>query len=275
MILRTIVALLLVAAPVSAEVVKIEVKSRTDVSPQPGSIAYERLTGTIYFAIDPANTANQIITDIDKAPRNAAGKVEFHSDFELLKPKDSSRGNGTVLYEVSNRGGRGMVNFFNRGNGQTAGDYFLFEQGFTLMWVGWQFDVPLRDGLLRVFAPVAKEADGRPITGLVRSDFVVNQPATEASLADRNHQAYPVSDRNDPATVMTVRDSVEGARRTIPHDQWQFTEDGRAVRMAAGFQPQNRYEVVYRAQDPAVVGVGSAAVRDAISRIKYSGANEH
>jgi len=109
MILRTIVALLLVAAPVSAEVVRIEVKSRADVSSQPGSIAYERLAGTIYFAIDPANTANQIITDIDRAPRNASGKVEFHSDFELLKPKDLSRGNGTVLYEVSNRGGRGMV----------------------------------------------------------------------------------------------------------------------------------------------------------------------
>ena len=268
MILRTIAALLLAAAPVSAEVVRIEVKSRTDVSPQPGSIAYERLTGTIYFAIDPANTANQIIADIDKAPRNAAGKVEFHSDFELLKPKDPSRGNGTVLYEVSNRGGRGMVNFFNRG------DSFLFEQGFTLMWVGWQFDVPLRDGLLRVYAPVAKEADGRPITGLVRSDFVVIQPATEASLADRNHQAYPVSDRNDPATVMTVRDSVEGARRSIARDQWQFTDDGKAVRMAAGFQPQKIYEVVYRAQDPAVVGVGRAAVRDAISRIKYAGATE-
>jgi hypothetical protein len=281
MILRTLVVLLLAAAPLSAEVVRIDVKSRADVSPQPGAVAYERLTGTIYFAIDPANSANQIIADIDKAPRNAAGKVEFHSDFELLKPKDPARGNGTVLFEVSNRGGRGMVNFFNRGSGQVnpqtgqrSGDSFLFEQGFTLMWVGWQFDVPLRDGLLRVYAPVATEADGRPITGLVRSDFVVIQPATEASLADRNHQAYPVSDRDDPATVMTVRDSVEGARRTIPRDQWQFTDDGRAVRMAAGFQPRKIYEVVYRAQDPAVVGVGPAAVRDAVSRIKYGGANE-
>ena len=92
MIARIFVALLLLAAPVSAEVVRIEVKTRADVSPQPGAIAYERLTGTIYFEIDPANSANQIITDIDKAPRNAAGKVSFHSDFELLKPKDAARG---------------------------------------------------------------------------------------------------------------------------------------------------------------------------------------
>jgi hypothetical protein len=284
MILRTLVALLLVAAPVSAEVVRIEVTSRTDVlGGQSFGAAggFERLTGKIYFEIDLRNTANQIIADIDKAPRNAAGRVEFSSDFYLIKPKDPSRGNGTVLYEVSNRGGKGMIGFFNFGGGgvepQTSahfGDGFLLEHGFTLMWIGWQFDPPLREGLVRVYAPIAKDAGGRAITGLVRSDFVVIKPATEASLADRGHQAYPVSDRTDPATVLTVRDSVEGGRRTIPRGQWQFTEDGKAVRLAAGFAPKKIYEVVYRAQDPPVVGVGPAAVRDTISRLKYHGAPE-
>ena len=284
MILRTLVAVLLVAAPVSAEVVRIEVKSRTAVLAGKAFGAagpYERLTGTISFAIDPRNPANLIIADIDKAPRNAAGKVEFSSDFYLLKPVDATRGNGTVLYEVSNRGGKAMIGFFNFAAGgvdpQTVdqfGDGFLLENGFSLLWVGWQFDVPSREGLLRVLAPVAREADGRAITGLVRSDFVVIEPATEASLADRNHQAYPVSDRNDAATVLTVRDSVEGARRTIPRTQWQFTDDGKSVRMAAGFEPKKIYEVVYRAQDPPLVGVGPAAVRDTISQIKYRGAAE-
>jgi hypothetical protein len=270
MILRAMLVVLLTAAPASAEVIRIEVTSRGDLSPQPaGAVGpYERLTGRIYFTVDPRNPVNQIITDIDKAPKTADGRVEFSSDFELLKPKDPARGNGTILYEVSNRGGRGVVNFFNRG------DDFLFAQGFTVMWIGWQFDVPLRPELLRVYAPIAKEANGAPITGLVRSDFVVTQPATEASLADRGHQAYAVSNPNDPATVMTVRDSVEGARRTIPRDQWQFTADGKSVRMAAGFEPKKIYEVVYRAQDPAVVGVGPAAVRDTISKIKYGGATE-
>ncbi|HJU44474.1 MAG TPA: alpha/beta hydrolase domain-containing protein [Vicinamibacterales bacterium] len=284
MVLRTLLVLVLAAAPVSAEVIRIEVKSRGDLSPQPfdsaqgrppGAVGpYERLTGLIYFAVDPRNPVNQIITDIDKAPRNAQGLVEFSSDFELLKPKDPARGNGTILYEVSNRGGRGMVNFFNRGGSERGGDEFLFAQGFTLMWIGWQFDVPLRPELLRVYAPIAKNADGSAITGLVRSDFVVIQPATEASLADRGHQAYPVSDPNDPATIMTVRDTVEGARRTVPRNQWQFTGDGKSVRMAAGFEPKKIYEVVYRAKDPAVVGAGPAAVRDTISKIKYSGATE-
>lgn len=284
MIVRTMICVMLLAASAQAEVIRIEVKARADVLAGQSFGAtggYEKISGTIYFAVDPRNSANQIITDIDKAPKNADGKVEFSSDFYLIKPKDPSRGNGTLLYEVSNRGGKGMIGFFNRGGGgldpQTAaqfGDGFLLQQGFTLLWLGWQFDPPMRDGLVRVYAPMAREADGRPIQGLVRSDFVPVQPTKEASLADRNHLAYVVANKNDPANVLTVRDSVDGARRTIPRDQWQFTDDGKSIQMAAGFEPPKIYEVVYRSQDPPVVGVGAAAVRDAISKLKYGAASE-
>ncbi|MGE3889581.1 MAG: alpha/beta hydrolase domain-containing protein [Vicinamibacterales bacterium] len=282
---RTLIAaLLLFASPAWAEVVRIDVKSRADVLAGKAFGAtgpYEKLTGTIHFAVDPQNPANQIITDLDKAPRNAAGLVEFSSDFYLIKPKDPARGNGTLLYEVSNRGGKGMIGFFNFASGSldpaTAaefGDGFLLEQGFTLMWIGWQFDPPAREGLVRVFAPVAREPDGRAITGLVRSDFVVIETAKEASLADRNHQAYAVATRNDPAAVLTVRDSVEGTRRTIPRAEWRFSDDGKSVVMAAGFEPKRIYEVVYTAANPPVVGVGPAAVRDTVSRLKYGSASE-
>jgi hypothetical protein len=284
MILKTTLALLLLAAPVHAEVVRIEVKSRADIlaGQSFGTTGpYEKISGRIYFAVDPRNSANQIITDIDKAPKNAAGKVEFSSDFYLIKPKDAARGNGTVLYEVSNRGGKGMIGFFNLASGsldpETAaqfGDRFLLEHGFTLLWVGWQFDPPLRDGLVRVYAPIAREADGRPIQGLVRSDFVVTETAQQASLSDRNHIAYRVARANDPDAVLTVRDGVEAVRRTIPRDRWQFTEDGTSIRMAAGFEPKKIYEVVYTSQDPPVVGVGPAAVRDTISRLKYGAAKD-
>ncbi len=113
--------------------------------------AYEKISGRIFFAVDPSLPANRIVTDIDKAPRNAAGKVEFSSDFFLIKPKDIARGNGAVLYEVSNRGGKGMLGFFNHAAGSVdpgtdaeMGDGFLMRQGFTLLWVGWQFDTPQR-----------------------------------------------------------------------------------------------------------------------------------
>lgn len=286
MLLRTTIALVLLvaAAPAGAEVVRVEVTSRADVlnGRAFGSVgAFEKLVGKIYFAVDPRNPVNRIITDIDRAPVNADGRVEFSSDFYLIKPKDMTRGNGTMLYEVSNRGGKGMIGFFNRTSGSLDpqseadfGDGFLLEQGFTLLWVGWQFDPPHREGLVRLYPPVAREADGRPIRGLVRSDFVVIETAKEASLADRNHIAYKVAQPNDPAAVLTVRDSVEGVRRTIPRDQWEFTAEGTAIRMAAGFEPKKIYEVVYTAQEPPVVGTGSAAVRDTISRLKYAGAAE-
>ena len=248
MISRTLLVLIALSAPAYAEVVRIEVKSRADVlaGKSFGTAGpYEKLSGTIYFAVDPRNSANQIITDIDKAPRER--RRQGGVLFRLLpdQAEGCEPGNGTLLYEVSNRGGKAMIGFFNRGSGsldpQTAaefGDGFLLQQGFTLLWVGWQFDPPMRDGLVRVFAPIAREPDGRSIQGLVRSDFVPIEKTTQASLADRDHLAYTVSNPDDPANVLTVRDSVEGAPRTIPRDQWQFTEDGKAHPDGRGLRAQ-------------------------------------
>src|SRR5215813_5160765 len=274
----------LFAVPCYAEVVRIEVKSRADVlaGKSFGSVrAYEKLSGKIYFAIDPRNSANQVIADIDKAPKNPSGKVEFSSDFYIIKPKELKNGNGSVPFEVSNRGNKGMLGFFDFASAsvdpQSASDFgdgFLLEQGFTLVWIGWQFDVPSREGALRAYVPIAREADGRPIQGLVRSDFEPVERIAEASLADRGHMAYAVADPKDPANVLTMRDTADGPRRTIAPDLWEFTPDGRGVRMPQGFEPRKIYEVVYKSQDPPVAGLGLAAVRDAISHLKYGTAPE-
>src|SRR5438093_3084239 len=284
MIFRVTFVLLVLASSLRAEVVRIEVKNRADLLSGKtfgAAGAYEKLAGTIYFAVDPKNSANRIITDIDNAPKTSSGKVEFSSDFYLIKPKDAGRGNGAVLYEVSNRGGKGMLGFFNFAAGSLDpkteaefGDGFLLEQGFTLLWVGWQFDVPSRDGSLRAYLPVARQPDGRPIQGLVRSDFEPVEKIVEASLADRGHTAYAAADPKDPTNILTVRDSAEGPRRAICRDQWEFTADGRGVRLAAGFEPKKIYEVVYKSQDPTVAGLGPAAMRDAVSRLKYGSASE-
>jgi len=284
MIFRRVIFLMLLAIPVHAEVVRIDVKSRADVLSGKAfgsAAAYEKLSGKIYFAVDPRNSANRIIADIDLAPRKAQGKVEFSSDFYMIKPKDTARSNGTVLYEVSNRGNKGMLGMFDFASGsldpQTSaqfGDGFLLEQGYTLLWVGWQFDVPVAEGRLRTYVPIAHEKDGRPIRGLVRSDIVPSEDINEASLADRGHQAYAVSDPRDPANVMTVRDFADSPRTKIPRDQWDFTADGKSVHMASGFKKFKIYEVVYRSQDPPVAGLGAAGVRDAISKLKYGDAPE-
>src|SRR5882762_10260513 len=280
----------LAVAPASADVVRIEVQSRSDLlGGQAFGAAgpYEKLSGKIFFAVDPALPANRIVADLAKAPRNAAGKVEFSSDFFLIKPKRIERGNGAVLYEVSNRGGKGMLGFFNHGTGSLdpgsaadVGDGFLMQRGFTLLWVGWQFDPPKRPGLVRVYPPTASE-NGRPIRGLVRSDFVVTEREADHSLADRDHTAYAVVDPESPDNVMTVRVSVEGPRRIVPRSQWGFARaeggttvaDRTRVHMATKFEPGKIYEVVYTAQDPPIVGLGPAAIRDVISMLKYRSAD--
>ena len=286
-------AILLVSvawSPAAAEVVRIDVRARADVAAGKSFGAagpYEKLAGRIYFEVDPSNDANTIITDIDKAPRNARGRVEFSADFFLMKPKQMATGNGTLLYEVSNRGGKGMLGFYNHASGSLnptsdaeMGDGFLMRQGFTLLWVGWQFDPPAREGLVRVYPPVATD-NGKPIVGIVRSEVIVARVAFDASLADRDHVAYPVADPDDPANTLSVRDTIEGPRRFITKTEWTFARlsngapvpDRGRVHLAAGFQPGKIYEVVYKSQNPPVVGAGPAAVRDAISHLKYASAD--
>ena len=91
----------------NAAVTRVEIASRTDLP----VANYERITGKVYFAVDPKLAANQIITDIALAPRDDKGLVEFSADLEVLRPKN--KGNGTALVEISNRGGKGMNNMFD------------------------------------------------------------------------------------------------------------------------------------------------------------------
>jgi hypothetical protein len=253
-----------------------------------GSVGpYERIRGRIDFAIDPLTAANRIIHDAALAPRNAAGKVEFSADFYILQPRDATKGNGTLLFEVSNRGGKGMIMHFNlamasRTPGTAPGDLgdgYLMEQGYTLAWVGWQVDTPEGGDTLHLYAPVAKNTDGSAIMGKVRSDFVLDQASRFTSLADMGHQPYRVADPLDATAVLTVRDRIDDRRRIIPRSEWSFAreENGRAVPdagaiyLAASLVPGKIYEVIYTAQDPPVIGFGPTAVRDFISFLKFGG----
>jgi len=108
------------------------------------------------------------------------------------------------------------------------------------------------------------------VKGLVRSDFILTARASSRLLSDRDHIPYRAADPSDPAATLTVRDRVESARRTIPRSQWRFSSDGTRVEMAAGFEPHKIYEVVYTSENPVLVGLGPAAVRDFISHLKYA-----
>src|SRR5580700_9859609 len=233
MLKKMFVLVLCLAPALPAALVRIELSERSDVlaGKSFGSAGpYERLVGKAFFAVDPKLAANQIVCDIDKAPRNDSGLVEFSSDIYVLKPRDPKNGNGAVLYEVSNRGHKGMLAMFDRATSsadpRTAadlGDNFLLERGYTLVWLGWQFDVARNEGLMRLYTPIARDGD-RPITGLVRSEIIVNTKEYSHSLGDRDHIPYPPVNPDDPKLVLTVRDRSDSPRRPIARDAWKIVE---------------------------------------------------
>ena len=263
-------ALLLLSALASsalwAGVTRVDITQRNDLA----FVNYEEIIGKVYFAVDPKLPRNQIIVDLDRAPRNAQGLVEFSSDLYVLKPKDPAKSNGTALLEISNRGGKGLFSMFDLSSSRqlrTAadlGDPLLFESGYTLVWVGWEFDVPDRSGILKLYAPVI-----HGITGPVRSEIMVDRRATTASLGDRAQIPYAVADES--SATLTFRDKPTSPRMIIPRDQWQFNAAATGVEYPDGFEPGRIYEVVYTAKDPAVVGLGPAAIRDYISYMKDRG----
>ena len=281
----------LLAASATAEVTRIEVTSRGEVADGQrfgAAGAYEKVVGTIHFAVDPDAAANRIVRDIAHAPRNAAGAVEFSADFFLIRPVDAERGNGTLLFDVANRGRKLMLSRFNMAPGSvdpdTAADFgdgFLQRHGYSLLWVGWQFDVPESDELMRVSVPSAGSG-GTPIRGLVRSDFIVRERVSSQGLGDRGHVPYPAADPDNPANILTVRDKPMDERKPIDRTQWGFgrLDDGEVVPdrgmvyLRGGFEPHRIYEVIYESENPGVAGLGLAAIRDAVSKLKHEGAAE-
>ena len=148
-------ALVAVASAAYGEVTKIDVTSRTPV----GSSGYEKIVGTAHFAVNPKDPHNRVIADIDKAPVNASGLVEFSGDVVILRPLDAAKANGIALIDVVNRGRKTIMTTFDRGatadpvNDADLGDGFLTRQGYTLVFVAWEFDVARQATSMRLEVP--------------------------------------------------------------------------------------------------------------------------
>jgi hypothetical protein len=246
-----------------AEVVRVEIAKRADV----GSSGYERIVGKIHFAVDPNDPRNRVIVDLDKAATNTSRRVEFSADLYILRPRDPARSNGVALVEVVNRGRKLSLSGFSRAQGglepatdADLGDGFLTKQGYTLAWVGWQFDVPRRDGLMGLDAPVAAG-----VSGIVRADFTLNDRAAETTVGDLSGYSPVEPDATD--TTLTVRDGPYGTAEPIARDRWAL--HGNTVTMKGGFEPGRTYQLAYRSTNLPVAGIGLAAFRDTASWLKY------
>lgn len=243
---------------------------------------YTQIDGTAHFAVDPLHPANETIADIKLAPRNGQGQVEFSADFRILRPDTP---NGRLLLDVLNRGKALALRNINSAPDVAPdapldpGNGFLMRQGYTIVWCGWQHDVPDTPGLLRINLPEAME-DGKPVSGRIAVTFQPNAVVQSQYLSDRMHRAYPANKLEDWESVMTVQEDEDAREQVIPRKQWWFArvEDGRLipdpcyVHLEGGFQPGKVYQVIYTTTGAPVAGLGLAATRDIASRLKYGDA---
>jgi hypothetical protein len=242
--------------------------------------AYEKLAGTLRFAVDPGHAVHACICDLSRAPRNAEGRVDFAADFALLRPVDPARGNRGLLLDVPNRGRKIALAMFNSAvrvaDPTTAEDFgngFLMRHGWTVAWIGWQPDVPRVDGLMALDAPRAPGA-----SGLVRCEFRPNAAIDVLPMADRYHIPHPAAELDDPGARLTVREHVGAAAAAVPRSAWRFARrvdgglvpDASHVHLETGFVPGCIYDLVYRAADSPVVGLGLLAVRDTAGFLRWA-----
>ena len=263
-----------VPGSVFAEVTSVTIATRAKVADGKtfGSTgAYEKLAGTIEFALDPADPHNKAVVDLQHAVKGPDGKVHFTADLFVLQPVDAGKGNGVLLFEISNRGNKGMIGRFNRARNvddpttaEHMGDGFLMREGYTLVWVGWQFDVAAPK--LRIVAPAAN------VTGRVKVTTIQNEARTDATLNDLPASYAPV-DPNDPSATLTVRNLFRDQPTLLPRSSWRFappSDTGRArLILDSKFEPGRVYEIDFAATGARVAGVGLAAIRDAASAFRY------
>ena len=244
---------------------------------------YELLEGTAHYAVDPSHARNQGITDLDLAPRNSVGMVEFSADFAMLQPVNQDQGNRRILFDVVNRGRKTALtlNSVPTATDPTApleaGNGYLMRRGYTVVWGGWQADVPPTPGLIGLHVPEAIGPDG-PLTGKIMCQFQCDVPTQVFLLADRQHLPNPAADPEEAEATLTVRDLPNSPATPVDRSQWSFVRvedadvepDYNHVYMPSGFEPGRIYQLVYTTTGSRIVGLGFAAMRDVVSYLKYA-----
>jgi alpha/beta hydrolase family protein len=274
-------AMIVLALPVEARITRIVVEHR-DASAYKGlsfkdAGAYERLSGHAYGEIDPKDPLNAIITDLQYAPRNVRGMVEYVATFSMAKPADLAKASGVLVYLVPNRG-----NISLETTNVLVRDFL--NHGHVVLASGWQGDLQPREGLETISVPIARNPDGSSITGPALARFADMPPNTNTLPIVRGRLAQggggqPASLDTSKA-LLTRRASQDSKVVPIRASDWAFadctktafpgTPDPNRVCLKNGFEPAYLYELSYTAKDPQVLGIGFAATRDLISFFHYS-----
>lgn len=250
--------------------------------------AYERIAGRAEVFLDPDSPHYAQVTDLALAPRDDAGRVRYETDFYLLKPVDMARGNRRLFYDVVNRGDKRALMFFNDAAATNdpaseadAGNGFLFRQGYSVLWCGWQADVLPGGGRSTLDVPIARDG-GKAITGRVREEIIIDAAGVVTSPLSNSAvtRSHPAAAPDTGTATLTCREYEGDARQPVA--EWEFARvgvDGAVepsstdIYLPGGFKPGWIYEALYTATDPQVLGLGFAAVRDLVDFLRHDGAD--
>lgn len=235
---------------------------------------YEILAGTASAVVDPDASENSGIVDLIRAPRNDSGLVEYKFNFHILKPLDLMKGNGVSVYEINNRGRRIVYQYFNGGGTgyeeSDIGSGFLMSQGYTYISSGWMHskDAGGEKSLLLANLPTASE-DGESITGMSMEEWIDPDSAAFGELT------YPAVTLDQAGVTLTYRQRQDDRRELLPASDWSYeTRTSVNVIPPESSDAGTIYEFIYEAQDPVVMGLGFAAIRDFVSFSRYEAVDE-
>ncbi|HEX7812510.1 MAG TPA: alpha/beta hydrolase domain-containing protein [Burkholderiales bacterium] len=263
--------------------------------------AYEKLTGRAWFQIDPKLERNAAVFDLNHAPVNSKGLVEFSADMVILKPVDLAKGSNTLFFEVNNRGrkisfGRMQdtpadANMNDPMAPRDFGNGFLMKRGYVIAWVGWGADIAPGDNRLTVDFPVAQEngkaLSERIITEFSDRNFNGGKPTSlplSGGTAFKPYPAISTDKRQAEAELYVLRsDSSQPPGPDIPRgepvadEEWAFADcpDGwpgtpsvNHICVKNGFSNDRNYHLLYRATNSPVMGLGYVTSRDFVSFLR-------
>ena len=267
-----IAATVIFASPCAAKIVKFEilkVESPAFEGRTFGAVGtYDRIVARATIAVAPDDINNKIIVDLDRAPRNALGQVEAVTDVEILRPTVAANGNRTLFYEALNRGSKLGLALFNDIPAVTndlvkaadAGNGFLMNHGYTVVWSGWQGDIVPGGGRMTFSPPVAPG-----VTGLAREDFIFDHTDNPAI----GTLSYPAAELDAANAKISVREREADPRTTPAGLGVTFESPTKiSIKRPEGFDAGAIYEFIYIAKDPKVMGLGFAATRDVVSFLR-------
>ncbi len=238
-----------------------------------GTGAYERVIGTVKGELDPADPSNAGIVGLAKVPRNAVGQVEYTADLFILRPVDPAKGNHHLLFEVLNRGNKLMVNRLNTlAPGQDtndprtaadAGDGFLFRQGYTLGWAGWDPNSPTRNHGMIAHIPALPN-----VVHEIRDEFVSETRGPAMKTFKLSYVAAGI----DQVARLTVRAREADLETIIPADKWHFIDARTVELLPYGTTPAPGaiYELTYLAHSPWFSGIDFAIERDVAAYLRFN-----